>query len=460
MPSKTPFVLGVLALCAAAYAGTSHWLGQQVEQRHQAFQEQAQQQLTPIGARLDAQLQRGWFSSSVRNTLQLPLNPLQPQAGEHLSIEWQDQIRHGPWAGGGLASAHISSRITRIEGLSPAWQRALDQAGRPEFEGRVGLNGALDGRMRWPASRLELPLQEIEGRLSLQWDTLVLDLHTQGEPEQLHSQTELRWPEVRAQLGSTDPSDESQISLQLRGLHISGQTQMLDGLWLFAPSRSKLQLEQADLNWSIPGANLPLGPAQLRKLQIGTHTHHQDGRINHDTQLSTQLRWSTLELNALNYENQLHGLNAEVLRQAQALLMEVLQAAREQRTPDIQPDTAQELIQRLLETPPEWRERYRARTGDGAEGKLAWSIHLANPSPEQARLPWPLTLPQRLRGDAQVQLPKVWLEHTQALPAEAQAQIQALLQSGLWQDAGEHWRLEGRYDAKGLQINGQSLGGF
>lgn len=464
MPSKTAFVLGALVLGAAAYAGTSHWLGQQVEQGHQNLLEQTQHQLAPLSAQLDVQWQRGWFSSQASHTLQLPLHPLQPESAPALRISWQDQILHGPWAGGGLASAQIHSRITHIDGLPPAWQAVFDQAGRPEFSGRIGLDGALQGRLSWPAARLDLPLENTPTRLTLQWDELQIDLHTQGQPEQLHSQIALRWPQALAQLTGIDAA---QITLRLNDLRANTQMHVPDGLWLFAPGQSELQLALAELDWHSPEkTDLPPSPVQLHTLHINTHTRHQgepdgaDGRIDHDTQLSTRLRWDRLELSALNYENQLQGLDAGVVRQAQALLTQLLQTARAGQPPDIPADTVQALIQRLLATPPQWRERLQARTGDGAEGELAWSVRLAEPDPQLASLPWPFTLPQRLRGDARVQLPKAWLEHTPALPAEAQSEIQSLLQSGLWQDSGTHWQLEATYDADGPKINGQPLAGF
>ena len=473
MKTSKGALIGLAAL-GLVYAGSSWWLGKQVEARYQSLMDRVVSQIgaDKVGER---RYERAWFGAQSTVVLQfaLPAQPAKTEATDGAAhtvrITLQDDIRHGPLAGWRSAAARVHTRLVGVEGVSETLRQAFAQASAPEFVTYVGWGGGLSGQMRLAAGTASDPR---EPRTRAEWQAMSYDYEV--APEWRRVEGRMVWP--GALLDTVDPADKGAdqpdaTRLQIAGLDYRFDVRSEGEQWLLAPGEGRGTL--ASMTMSVQrGAQGTFEPVMaLQGLEMKSLTQREGELIDSQQTVVGRGQLGGTELKEVRSEMRLTRIDAQALAAAQKLLMQA--ASRPSGGPAVgeglSPEAVQRLVQRFVDARPGYSDQYSATLTSGETASLGWGFAMgespANRAPTLGHMPW-LALLSQAQIDATLRLPKAWLPPLAKLMAQPEVGAEDLskLAEGL---VAQGWlRLEGEtYLANGalregrMQLNGRPFMG-
>lgn len=499
---------GALALVlglGTAYVAGSWWMGRQLEH---CYADERSRLLARLGIgprqMIAHRYVRGVFSSTVRDVLvlHLPMLPAvtgrqgardghvpQPPGAPHASlapdstlapaqagtarapaalprdkgarlpvyVHLRQDIRHGPLPGWRWGAAAIEVSVERVEGLDSRWQKALDRASTPRLAAVIGFDGSGYGAFRWPDGEFTLPGP---AGLQLSWKTLAYDYRIDAARQR--GQGSLRWPQFRMRI---NPADRRQPAthVEIVGWQFEHQGGLGGEQWLMPPGRLQGRVERLAVRAAGPGRAPETNFLTWEQAETRLSTFQQGAQLQMEASVRGRGMLGGVAFDEMWTENRLSGVDAQVLRETQPLLMKALMLRLAGQARLMARTDMQAAINRLLAMRPVYQDRLRARR-DGRQGSLETEVRVQDASPLRSSTGLNAQLAARTRTDIAARLPRAWataLAQAARLPSVDGSTL-AELADGLvarqvLRSDGEHWLLDARIQASQLLFNGRPL---
>lgn len=442
-----------VALLGAVYLGSSWWLGSRAQAQHDVLLAQLRSVLGP-DAVIQHHYERGLRSARSSVTLRLNAPPIDPQAPWRLTLD--STIQHGPlldaWR---LVAAQVQTRISAIDGPSATLRQAFVQAEPPELTSEVGFDGSIRGTLILPAGRVADPAQPSD---RVQWQTLRHEFSLPADASMQRGRVQL--PQLSVHSQRSDSAAGPRLELGLAGLDLSYELQLADAQWPLLPGWIKGRIATLELTHHDADTMQPL--TRLRELQLHSEARLDNGLLQGRSSLRASGSMGGIELQTIEQDSEIERIDAAALHQIQQLLA-TKAGTRASRQAKQALDPA---LRQLLARGPAYRGRLSASHAEAGQAEiecgLAVDAQPADAPAALAALPWQLTVLQRLRIDARLQLPKAWLpllaessKVSQATTAQLEAFAQQLVQKGWLQDEGERYVAQLQSQGASLQLNGR-----
>ena len=524
---KLGAVAGGVVVLGAVYAGSGWWLGQKVERVLPAETVKVAERLGARDIKPGA-YERGLFQSRATSVLTLDVS-LPPEPGQEPEIEpgasVQDQIlkgmeagrkltlqvhlvqtvKHGPLAGGRPAAAVIETRVDHVDGLDADMRRALAKTQAPWADTVVGLDGSVHTHAVLPAGEI-VPSPETKagaaapneagdddapagtpfaGRLS--WQEGVIDVRTAANRRD--QDIVMSWPggtmEVPVGDGPADEDDDEgtgpgaarqphdgpasstgRMTLTLNGLSAQVKQQLIDpDLWLFAPGRYTMQLDDWSMKLTPPQASggkdrVIFRLSELQGQGEGTLGGRLFSQVDH---AEGKLMVMNTPLDSLVMDSKMASLDVDAMRPVQDLLQAL---GRTDDPRKVLPDEAhtRTLLQGVAAASPDVKFDLAAAAGSES-ATLGMSARMAPMRTGPQQRPLVADLMQSLTARATVTLPKAWVARMQErfnannpdMAGQGCDFACTLGRTPVFQYTDNAWTLDASLSGSGVYLNGQRL---
>lgn len=303
---KSTAVVAVVAALVLAYGGASWYIGKQAQTKvTQAVEEANQKLITVLGPDFSGEdlkisileYQRGIFSSDVKYSLQL-----RDADGEAIELLLQDDLQHGPFPWGALASgtlkpllAYSQSKLIPTETLKPWFDSAK---GEPmQVRTSIGLGG--EGVSDWRFAPVDLAKDDVR----ISFSGADLNMNFAGN-----------WEEGTADGGFAllDIKDDTG-QLLIRDVVLESNAKRNDENVLQSESKASVGLVQ------VSGSEL--ADVELGKLEVALSSEQQGDIIDGDLRYTFgSVKASGMDLGTIGLRVSATGLDAKVLGELAALL--------------------------------------------------------------------------------------------------------------------------------------------
>lgn len=501
MSNKISKIIATIAALGAAYIGASWWLGKQVEARYIALADRVVAQFGP-DIFVERQYERGLFSSTSSVVVQLDWSPVwqdaavdddeaesaieedadpdaEPAEGtpppetaqkpaqkmpvQKVRLTFQDDIRHGPLLPGmTFGAARIHTRLTKVDGADDATRQMFAKAKPPELDTLAGFDGTYSGQARLPAGELVDPKTPDN---AMQWQELVYDYRYNADAS--HIEGTLRWPQVSFKAsGTPSNNDEGAMALRMDGLKADFDVTQTGERWFFVPGRSSGTLDAIVLSYRGEGqANLKT-VLDLKNLKYDSKASSQDGTMNSTDSLTGEGRIGGLTLKEIRLESQIQRVSEIGLMAVQKLLSKTKAEEQNRSSNDQQVKELTDTMRQLLKGQPEYRFSLKATTPDDQTAQFSYHVALGKETEGEDKLPWMISLRQRLSLDADLRLPKAWLptladlaNNPDVTPETVTDLAQTLAQQGLIIEEGNDYVAKAQLGNNQINLNGKPLFG-
>ena len=526
---KLGVVAGGVVVLGAAYAGSGWWLGQKVEQVLPAETVKVAGRLGAREVKPGAYergLFQSRATSVLTLDVSLPPEPgqepeIEPgasvqdqilkgmEAGRKLTLQVHlvQTVKHGPVAGGRPAAAVIETRVDHVDGLDAGMRRALAKAQAPWADTVVGLDGSVHTHAVLPAGEI-VPSSETKagaavpdgagggnepagtpfaGRLS--WQEGVIDVRTAANRRD--QDIVMSWPGGTMEVPVGDgPADDDEnddegtgpgaarqpddgqggstgrMTLTLNGLSAQVKQQLIDpDLWLFAPGRYTMQLDDWSMKLTPPQASggkdrVIFRLSELQGQGEGTLGGRLFSQVDH---AEGKLMVMNTPLDSLVMDSKMASLDVDAMRPVQDLLQAL---GRTDDPRKVLPDEAhtRTLLQGVAAASPDVKFDLAAAAGSES-ATLGMSARMTPMRTGPQQRPLVADLMQSLTARATVTLPKAWVDRMQERfnannPDMAGQDCDFAYTLGrvpVFQYTDNAWTLDASLSGSGVYLNGQRL---
>lgn len=526
---KLGVVAGGVVVLGAAYAGSGWWLGQKVEQVLPAETVKVAGRLGAREVKPGAYergLFQSRATSVLTLDVSLPPEPgqepeIEPgasvqdqilkgmEAGRKLTLQVHlvQTVKHGPLAGGRPAAAVIETRVDHVDGLDAGMRRALAKAQAPWADTVVGLDGSVHTHAVLPAGEI-VPSSETKAGAAvpdgagggnepagtpfaghLSWQEGVIDVRTAANRRD--QEIVMSWPggtmEVPVADGPADDDEDDgegtgpgaaqqpgdgpagstgRMTLTLNGLSAQVKQQLIDpDLWLFAPGRYTMQLDDWSMKLTMPPASgrkdmVIFRLSELQGQGEGTLGGRLFSQVDH---AEGKLMVMNTPLDSLVMDSKLASLDVDAMRPVQDLLQAL---GRTDDPRKVLPDEAQTrtILQGVAASSPDVKLDLAAAAGSES-ATLGMSARMTPLRAGPQQRPLVADLMQSLTARATVTLPQAWVSRMQERfnannPDMAGQDCDFACTLGrvpVFQFSGNAWTLDASLSASGVYLNGQRL---
>ena len=526
---KLGAVAGGVVVLGAVYAGSGWWLGQKVERVLPAETVKVAERLGARDIKPGAYergLFQSRATSVLTLDVSLPPEPgrepeIEPgasvqdqilkgmEAGRKLTLQVHlvQTVKHGPLAGGRPAAAVIETRVDHVDGLDADMRRALAKTQAPWADTVVGLDGSVHTHAVLPAGEI-VPSPETKagaaapneagdddapagtpfaGRLS--WQEGVIDVRTAANRRD--QDIVMSWPGGTMEVPVGDgPADDDEnddegtgpgaarqphdgpagstgrMTLTLNGLSAQVKQQLIDpDLWLFAPGRYTMQLDDWSMKLMPPQASggkdmVIFRLSELQGQGEGTLGGRLFSQVDH---AEGKLMVMNTPLDSLVMDSKMASLDVDAMRPVQELLQAL---GRTDDPRKVLPDEAhaRTLLQGVAAASPDVKFDLAAAAGSES-ATLGMSARMTPMRTGPQQRPLVADLMQSLTARATVTLPKAWVARMQERfnannPDMAGQECDfacTLGRTPVFQYTGNAWTLDASLSGSGVYLNGQRL---
>lgn len=526
---KLGAVAGGVVVLGAVYAGSGWWLGQKVERVLPAETVKVAERLGARDIKPGAYergLFQSRATSVLTLDVSLPPEPgqepeIEPgasvqdqllkgmEAGRKLTLQVHlvQTVKHGPLAGGRPAAAVIETRVDHVDGLDADMRRALAKTQAPWADTVVGLDGSVHTHAVLPAGEI-VPSPETKagaaapneagdddapagtpfaGRLS--WQEGVIDVRTAANRRD--QDIVMSWPGGTMEVPVGDgPADDDEnddkgtgpgaarqphdgpagstgrMTLTLNGLSAQVKQQLIDpDLWLFAPGRYTMQLDDWSMKLTPPQASGGKDTVIFRLSELqgqgeGTLGGRLFSQVDH---AEGKLMVMNTPLDSLVMDSKMASLDVDAMRPVQDLLQAL---GRTDDPRKVLPDEAhtRTLLQGVAAASPDVKFDLAAAAGSES-ATLGMSARMTPMRTGPQQRPLVADLMQSLTARATVTLPKAWVDRMQERfnannPDMAGHDCDfacTLGRTPVFQYTDNAWTLDASLSGSGVYLNGQRL---
>ena len=526
---KLGAVAGGVVVLGAVYAGSGWWLGQKVERVLPAETVKVAERLGARDIKPGAYergLFESRATSVLTLDVSLPPEPgqepeIEPgasvqdqllkgmEAGRKLTLQVHlvQTVKHGPLAGGRPAAAVIETRVDHVDGLDADMRRALAKTQAPWADTVVGLDGSVHTHAVLPAGEI-VPSPETKagaaapneagdddapagtpfaGRLS--WQEGVIDVRTAANRRD--QDIVMSWPggtmEVPVGDGPADDdknddegtgpgaarqphdgpaSSTGRMTLTLNGLSAQVKQQLIDpDLWLFAPGRYTMQLDDWSMKLTPPQASGGKDTVIFRLSELqgqgeGTLGGRLFSQVDH---AEGKLMVMNTPLDSLVMDSKMASLDVDAMRPVQDLLQAL---GRTDDPRKVLPDEAhtRTLLQGVAAASPDVKFDLAAAAGSES-ATLGMSARMTPMRTGPQQRPLVADLMQSLTARATVTLPKAWVDRMQErfnannpdMAGQGCDFACTLGRTPVFQYTDNAWTLDASLSGSGVYLNGQRL---
>ena len=526
---KLGAVAGGVVVLGAVYAGSGWWLGQKVERVLPAETVKVAERLGARDIKPGAYergLFQSRATSVLTLDVSLPPEPgqepeIEPgasvqdqilkgmEAGRKLTLQVHlvQTVKHGPLAGGRPAAAVIETRVDHVDGLDADMRRALAKTQAPWADTVVGLDGSVHTHAVLPAGEI-VPSPETKagaaapneagdddapagtpfaGRLS--WQEGVIDVRTAANRRD--QDIVMSWPggtmEVPVGDGPADDdenddegtgpgaawqphdgpaSSTGRMTLTLNGLSAQVKQQLIDpDLWLFAPGRYTMQLDDWSMKLMPPQASggkdmVIFRLSELQGQGEGTLGGRLFSQVDH---AEGKLMVMNTPLDSLVMDSKMASLDVDAMRPVQELLQAL---GRTDDPRKVLPDEAhtRTLLQGVAAASPDVKFDLAAAAGSES-ATLGMSARMTPMRTGPQQRPLVADLMQSLTARATVTLPKAWVDRMQErfnannpdMAGQGCDFACTLGRTPVFQYTDNAWTLDASLSGSGVYLNGQRL---
>ena len=188
--------------------------------------------------------------------------------------------------------------------------------------------------------------------------------------------------------------------------------------------------------------------------------------MNSTDSLTGEGRIGGLTLKEIRLESQIQRVSEIGLVAVQKLLSKTKAEAQNQASNDQQVKELTDTMRQLLKGQPEYRFSLKATTPDDQTAQLSYHLALGKEKEGEDKLPWMISLRQRLSLDADLRLPKAWLptladlaNNPDVTPETVTDLAQTLAQQGLIIEEGNDYVAKAQLGNNQINLNGKPLFG-
>ncbi|AMM25239.1 YdgA family protein [Variovorax sp. PAMC 28711] len=471
-------VVAVVLVAGLAYAGTSHWLGGQIESRYNAALDQ---QLSAIGSlqpgtQITRSYQRGMFTSEAQITLTVPspptaeaeadpdaqaAPPTPPALQKPLVITIDNHIQHGPLAGWWPAIALIASRLGKIDAGTPAQRAVFDKVEPPRLRTVVHFGGGYDGTFVLPAGEFA------DGASRAKWQQL--DFRFNGAGDGRHVEGNFDWPQLSIEAAPKTDADEAAgartrdaVRLQIEGMTARFDSEVpVNGTAAFGAGTSSGTIKHL----SMARGDAPKAMFELDGVQLASTTRATGALFDVEQTATGRGTLAGKPIDRFDYAMALTQLNGEALKALEQALFKASATPAAEAPTDAQSAAIAQALNAVVQAGPSFRSRLKATIGVET-GEFSLGVTLpTGAAPAPADLPpafLMLALAQQIEGNASMKMPKSWVPLFAGAgdkPAESIASAKALLGNF----TAQGWLVEGaadvtaelKYAAGAITVNGR-----
>ena len=526
---KLGAVAGGVVVLGAVYAGSGWWLGQKVERVLPAETVKVAERLGARDIKPGAYergLFESRATSVLTLDVSLPPEPgqepeIEPgasvqdqllkgmEAGRKLTLQVHlvQTVKHGPLAGGRPAAAVIETRVDHVDGLDADMRRALAKTQAPWADTVVGLDGSVHTHAVLPAGEI-VPSPETKagaaapneagdddapagtpfaGRLS--WQEGVIDVRTaanrrdqdivmswpggtmevpvgDGPADDDEDDGEGTGPGAAQQPGDGPAGSTGRMTLTLNGLSAQVKQQLIDpDLWLFAPGRYTMQLDDWSMKLTPPQASggkdrVIFRLSELQGQGEGTLGGRLFSQVDH---AEGKLMVMNTPLDSLVMDSKMASLDVDAMRPVQDLLQAL---GRTDDPRKVLPDEAhtRTLLQGVAAASPDVKFDLAAAAGSES-ATLGMSARMTPMRTGPQQRPLVADLMQSLTARATVTLPKAWVDRMQErfnannpdMAGQGCDFACTLGRTPVFQYTDNAWTLDASLSGSGVYLNGQRL---
>ncbi|PPE68581.1 YdgA family protein [Caldimonas thermodepolymerans] len=456
----------VVVALGAAYVGSSHFVGRQVQQHLRAQTDRLTTQM-PFIKVTEQGYERGLFASTRTVSVQLGCDragaahlPGRPPGA--LEFTLRDRIRHGPLLEGGTwGAASVQTELV----LPPALQSFVVQTfnGQPPLSIRttIGFDRRYDARVVSPRARLEgKPGQQVV------WQGLQGRFTGGGDDGAIHQEISMPGLEM---------SDSDQgVRMVLSELHWKNDGRLLgDSAWLMASGRTEGRLGLVEMNLPLPmpgGGDVRPFLFALTDLTLEAEGAAEQDLLHTTSRLHGSGSLDGVRLDRIELVASVKRVHAPSYQHLVETLMQQSFSCEEDEEADplAQLAALQSDLMQLLRYDPEYAVEKLAVESGGQRGEVSYAFGVQGVTEADKDLPPLQLLATRARARADVSLPVAWIARLLDQPqlrasgaAPEPEMLEVLLDQfadqGYLVRRGEHVTASVRYEAGRLLLNGQPL---
>lgn len=507
---KLGVVAGGAVLLGAVYVGGSWWLGHEVGAALPVHLARAAEQLGVHEVK-QVSYDRGIFESRIASVLKMEL-ALPPEPGslpkddddddaEYMEEDMEDgmeddeasvqdqvlkgmhgirrlpievhlvqTVRHGPLVGGKPVAAVIQTRVDHVEGLDDEMRKALEGASAPWADTVVSLNGASRTHAVLPAGKITgSDADGVTGQMH--WQEAVADIETSSSRRE--QTVDIRWPGLTvdipldrklAQKGEAS-SGKSHIRMELAGFSAhSAMNRIEPDLWVMAPGTWNMSLQ----NWSTSMHGWEGGDESKTVLAMTDWKGKGEGVLRNGVlsfadDAHGRLTIVNVPLDKVSFSDRLSNIPTASVRPVQELMVRLGRATDPMKA--LPPEKeGRELVRTFSASSPSLGLDLTATAGEGAPLAASFSVDLG-PVATDSPAPLAMAVMRALKVQAQVTLPKTWLNHVNQRFVAKNPDISlgdcdfscTVGQIPFVEDKGDRWMVSAAFNQGQVMVNDQEV---